>query len=87
MDENQPTNNQIKVNPLQILVNAAFIAYQRGAFTMREVSVISQSIDFFVETNQAVIPRTTQQQPIPQSKPLETIKEEQPSEKIVFQSQ
>ena len=86
-----PTPNQIKVNPLQILVNAAFIAYQRGAFTMKETSIISQSIDFFVDTNQAIIPQLQQpesQAPqTPQEQPLETIKEEQTTEKVVFQSQ
>jgi hypothetical protein len=85
-----PAPNQIKVNPLQILVNAAFIAYQRGVFTMKETSIISQSIDFFVDTNQAIIPQqqTQQQTNTPQqNQPLEKIIEEQTPEKVIFQSQ
>jgi hypothetical protein len=88
--QSQETNNQIKVNPLQILVNAAFIAYQRGAFTMKETSIISQSIDFFIDTNQAIIPQLQTPSPAPtttQNQPLETIKEDLNAEKVVFLSQ
>jgi len=88
------TQPQQRINPLQILVNAAFLAYQRGAFSMKETSIISQSIDFFIETKQAVVPQPQppqQQQPQNQQQaPMETIKEE-PTEtqnpKIVMLSQ
>jgi polyhydroxyalkanoate synthesis regulator protein len=76
---------------LQILVNAAFIAYNKGAFSMREASIISQSIDFFVETKQAVVPQFMPQQ-VPQTQTqqstenLPTIPEETP-QKVTFVSQ
>ncbi len=89
----QPQTETQRVNPLQILVNAAIIAYQRGAFSMKETSLISQSIDFFVETKQAIIPQPQPQQPQTQTqtpsepptsnKNLESIPEEKP----VFVSQ
>jgi hypothetical protein len=91
------TSEPIRVNPLQILVNAAIIGYQRGAFSMKETSIISQSIDFFVETKQAVLPQPqTQPQSSQSATPvsnLETIKEEKGSEKefenekVIFPSQ
>jgi hypothetical protein len=96
--ENQQDQSQgQRVNPLQILVNAAFIAYNKGAFSMREASIISQSIDFFVETKQAVVPQFMPQQvpqtptptptPTPQStENLPTIPEETP-QKVTFVSQ
>ncbi len=90
--ENQQDQSQgQRVNPLQILVNAAFIAYNKGAFSMREASIISQSIDFFVETKQAVVPQFMPQQ-VPQTQTqqstenLPTIPEETP-QKVTFVSQ
>lgn len=91
----QPTQQQqskVGINPLQLLVNATFLAYQRGAYNMKEASLISQAIDFFVETKQADVPQmnqSQQQSPQPQtstttSRP-ETIKEE--PEKVIFESQ
>jgi len=97
--QTQSTQQQQKVgiNPLQLLVNATFLAYQRGAYNMKEASLISQAIDFFVETKQAEVPQMnqsqqqpqTQQSPPPQqtqqpSRP-ETIQEE--PEKVIFTSQ
>jgi len=84
----QPQTETQRVNPLQILVNAAIIAYQRGAFSMKETSLISQSIDFFVETKQAIIPQPqpqsqTPSEPQTSNKNLESIPEEKP----VFVSQ
>jgi hypothetical protein len=96
----QSTQQQSKVgiNPLQLLVNATFLAYQRGAYNMKEASLISQAIDFFVETKQAEVPQMNQSQQQPQtqqsphtmpqqqqsSRP-ETIPEE--PEKVIFTSQ
>ena len=92
----QPTQQQqskVGINPLQLLVNATFLAYQRGAYNMKEASLISQAIDFFVETKQAEVPQMNQSQqqqfPSPQtsttpSRP-ETIPEE--PEKVIFTSQ
>lgn len=90
----QSTQQQSKVgiNPLQLLVNATFLAYQRGAYNMKEAALISQAIDFFVETKQAEVPQMNQsQQQSPQSQTStttsrpETIKEE--PEKVIFESQ
>ena len=93
----QPTQQQkVGINPLQLLVNATFLAYQRGAYNMKEASLISQAIDFFVETKQAEVPQMNQSQqssstqqtpPMPQqqSNRPETIQEE--PEKVIFTSQ
>ena len=96
----QPTQQQqpkVSINPLQLLVNATFLAYQRGAYNMKETSLISQAIDFFVETKQAEVPQMNQSQQQPQthqSPPMpqpqqssrpETIPEE--PEKVIFTSQ
>jgi hypothetical protein len=92
----QAQNQSPRVNPLQILVNAAIIAYQRGVFSMQETSIISQSIDFFVETKQAVIPdvvsKTVPTMPtVPKTSNvnMEVIEEEkeEKQEKPVFVSQ
>lgn len=90
----QPTQQQqqkVGINPLQLLVNATFLAYQRGAYNMKEASLISQAIDFFVETKQAEVPQMNQSQqqtptqPQQQSSRPETIQEEH--EKVIFTSQ
>lgn len=84
MDSSSQTQQQkVSINPLQLLVNATFLAYQRGAYNMKEAALISQAIDFFVETKQAEVPQATQ--PSQQSKRPETIVEE-PS-KVIFESQ
>ena len=97
--QNDNNNKKIDVNPLQLLVNASFIAYQRGAFSMKETSLISQAIDFFVETKQAVIPQIqNQQQTQQQNQPTQNQQQqtesnnslqitEQEPEKVIFQSQ
>ena len=97
--QTQTDNKKMEVNPLQLLVNASFLAYQRGAFSMKETSIISQAIDFFVETKQAVIPQIqnqpqTQQQNQPtQNQQQQTESNnslqitEQEAEKVIFQSQ
>jgi hypothetical protein len=80
------SSEPIRVNPLQILVNAAIIGYQRGAFSMKETSIISQSIDFFVETKQAVLPQPQTQpvQPTPQppQQPQPQVQVPQPPQQV-----
>ena len=93
MESDQSQTQTQRVNPLQILVNAAIIAYQRGVFSMQETSLISQSIDFFVETKQAVIPdvvsKTVPTVPKTSNVNMEVIEEEKEEkpEKPVFVSQ
>ena len=81
---NNNDNKKIEVNPLQLLVNASFLAYQRGAFSMKETSLISQAIDFFVETKQAVIPQVQNQQQQTESNNSLQITE---PKKVIFTSQ
>jgi hypothetical protein len=93
----QQQQQKVGINPLQLLVNATFLAYQRGAYNMKEASLISQAIDFFVETKQAEVPQMNQSQQQPQSQQSsstpqpqqpsrpETIQEE--PEKVIFTSQ
>jgi hypothetical protein len=91
----QQQQSKVGINPLQLLVNATFLAYQRGAYNMKEASLISQAIDFFVETKQAEVPQMnqsqqsspTQQSPTMSQQPSrpETIQEE--PEKVIFTSQ
>jgi hypothetical protein len=93
--QTQNDNKKMEVNPLQLLVNASFIAYQRGAFSMKETSLISQAIDYFVETKQAVIPQVQNQQQNQQQKQSESNSNpnislqinEQELEKVIFTSQ
>ena len=90
--QTQTDNKKMEVNPLQLLVNASFLAYQRGAFSMKETSLISQAIDFFVETKQAVIPQvqnqTQQKQSENNSNPNISLQiNEQEPEKVIFPSQ
>ena len=50
-------DKKIMISPIQLLVNAVLVAYQRNAYTMQEAGLISQAIDFFtVKTNQAKLP-------------------------------
>ena len=90
--QTQTDNKKMEVNPLQLLVNASFLAYQRGAFSMKETSLISQAIDFFVETKQAVIPQVQNQpqnQQQNQSQQTESNNSLQITEpkKVIFQRQ
>jgi hypothetical protein len=82
--QSQSQQQKVSINPLQLLVNATFLAYQRGAYNMKETALISQAIDFFVETKQAEIPQLNQPQQ-PQTNKPETIPEE--SSKVIFESQ
>ncbi len=83
--QSQQTPQRIEISPLQLLVNAVFLAYQRGSYTMKEAGIISQAIDFFtIETKQAIVP-------VPQNngqseKPTENVSSET-SEKVIMQSQ
>jgi hypothetical protein len=80
--QQQETQKNIVISPIQLLVNATLVAYQRGAFTMKETSLISQAVDYFtVETKQAVIPE------INNIKQENDKKEITNNEKVIFQSQ
>ncbi len=76
---------RIEISPLQLLVNSVFLAYQRGAYTMKEAGIISQAIDFFtIETKQAIVP-------VPQSNGSEPREQTETSsvksDKVIMQSQ
>jgi hypothetical protein len=50
-------DKKIMISPIQLLVNAVLVAYQRGAYTIQEAGIISQAVDHFtVKTNQAKLP-------------------------------
>jgi hypothetical protein len=73
---------RIEISPLQLLVNAVFLGYQRGVYTMKEAGIISQAIDFFtVETKQAIIPVPSGQMDSNSTKSSEK------TEKVIMQSQ
>ena len=86
--DSQP--QRIEISPIQLLVNAVFLAYQRGVYTMKEAGIISQAIDFFtIETKQAIVP-------VPQSNGQGQVQEQKAeqdesssvkSEKVIMQSQ
>jgi len=75
----QETQKNIVISPIQLLVNATLVAYQRGAFTMKEAGLISQAIDYFtVETKQAKLPEIND---------INNKSENDKNEKVIFQSQ
>jgi hypothetical protein len=76
-------DKKIMISPIQLLVNAVLVAYQRNAYTMQEAGLISQAIDFFtVKTNQAKLPD------IKEESEKEEVKEEtQNQEKPIMLSQ
>ncbi len=86
MDSSSQTQQpqQTKINPLQLLVNATFLAYQRGAYNMKEAAIISQAIDFFVETKQAEVP--TPSSPSSSSSQPPQPPQQEP-QKVIFESQ
>ena len=89
MDQNsqpqQETQKNIVISPIQLLVNATLVAYQRGAFTMKEAGLISQAIDYFtVETKQAKLPEINDNNT--KSDKSEEEKKEK-NDKVIFQSQ
>ena len=78
-------SDRIEINPIQLLVNAVYVAYQRGAYSMKEAGLISQAVEYFTnETKQAKIPEVLSEENQNQKKE-EVVN--QSSEKIVFQSQ
>ena len=81
----QSSSERIEINPIQLLVNAVYVAYQRGAYSMKEAGLISQAVEYFTnETKQAKIPEVLSEENQNQKKE-EVVN--QSSEKIVFQSQ
>jgi hypothetical protein len=82
-EQEQPQKENIVISPIQLLVNAVLVAYQRGAFTIKEAGLISQAVDYFtIETKQAKIPE------IPNNNNQKEEKEaKEAKEKIIFPSQ
>ena len=79
-EQEQPQKENIVISPIQLLVNAVLVAYQRGAFTIKEAGLISQAVDYFtIETKQAKIPE------IPNNNNQK--EEKEAKEKIIFLSQ
>ena len=81
--QTESQDKKIMISPIQLLVNAVLVAYQRNAYTMQEAGLISQAIDFFtVKTNQAKLPD------IKEESEKEEVKEEaQNQEKPIMLSQ
>lgn len=76
-------SDRIEINPIQLLVNAVYVAYQRGAYSMKEAGLISQAVEYFTnETKQAKIPEVLSEENQSNVK-----KEDEKKEKVVFQSQ
>jgi hypothetical protein len=83
----QPNSSErIEINPIQLLVNAVYLAYQRGAYSMKEAGLIAQAVEYFTtETNQAKVPEVlSEENQSNQKKQDENLEKK---EKIVFQSQ
>jgi hypothetical protein len=80
------TTNRLEINPIQLLVNAVYLAYQRGAYSMKEAGLISQAVEYFTtETNQAKVPEVLSEEN--QSNDKKQDEKVEKKEKIVFQSQ
>jgi hypothetical protein len=87
--EQEPQQNQQKesivISPIQLLVNAVLVAYQRGAFTIKEAGLISQAVDYFtIETKQAKIPEILNNNQTEEKEEKET---KETKGKIIFPSQ
>ncbi len=83
---NQSTSNRLEINPIQLLVNAVYVAYQRGAYSMKEAGLISQAVEYFTtETNQAKVPEVLSEDN--QSNLKKEDEKGEKKEKVVFQSQ
>ena len=86
---------RIEISPLQLLVNAVFLAYQRGAYTMKEAGIIAHGIDYFtIETKQAIVPignsstqSTQNNESSIDSETKSEAKSEAKSDKVIMQSQ
>jgi hypothetical protein len=83
----QPNSSErIEINPIQLLVNAVYLAYQRGAYSMKEAGLIAQAVEYFTtETNQAKVPEVLSEEN--QSNEKKQDENLEKKEKIVFQSQ
>ena len=82
-EQEQPPKESIVISPIQLLVNAVLVAYQRGAFTINEAGLISQAVDYFtIETKQAKIPESPNN-----NNQKEEKEEKETKEKIIFPSQ
>ncbi len=80
------TTNRLEINPIQLLVNAVYLAYQRGAYSMKEAGLISQAVEYFTtETNQAKVPEVLSEEN--QSNDKKQDENVEKKEKVVFQSQ
>ena len=80
------TTNRLEINPIQLLVNAVYLAYQRGAYSMKEAGLISQAVEYFTtETNQAKVPEVLSDEN--QSNEKKQDENVEKKEKVVFQSQ
>ena len=81
-EQSPQQKESIVISPIQLLVNAVLVAYQRGAFTIKEAGLISQAVDYFtIETKQAKIPEIPTNQEQSPTQPIEN------KEKVIFQSQ
>ena len=73
-------SNRLEINPIQLLVNAVYLAYQRGAYSMKEAGLIAQAVEYFTtETNQAKVPEVLSEENQSNGKKKD--------EKIIFTSQ
>jgi hypothetical protein len=80
------TTNRLEINPIQLLVNAVYLAYQRGAYSMKEAGLISQAVEYFTtETNQAKVPEVLSDEN--QSNEKKQDENVEKKEKVIFQSQ
>jgi hypothetical protein len=88
-EQEQPQKENIVISPIQLLVNAVLVAYQRGAFTIKEAGLISQAVDYFtIETKQAKIPEIPNNNNQKEEKEEKEEKEaKEAKEKIIFLSQ
>jgi hypothetical protein len=85
-EQEQPQKESIVISPIQLLVNAVLVAYQRGAFTIKEAGLISQAVDYFtIETKQAKIPEILNNNNQKEEKEEKETKETKG--KIIFPSQ
>lgn len=81
-EQSPQQKESIVISPIQLLVNAVLVAYQRGAFTIKEAGLISQAVDYFtIETKQAKIPE------IPTNQEQSLTQQTENKEKVIFQSQ
>ncbi len=81
--QNMNGDNRLEINPIQLLVNAVYVAYQRGAYSMKEAGLISQAVEYFTtETNQAKVPEV-----LSEENQSNDNKKDENVERVIFQSQ